>query len=117
MQYLGHAKLLSALTVPPRVLSLPACAPDNDPNEAGRRKGCHEHHASCDQRTVAVYPTAAGGDIYTDLALGEHTNSSYYAVHAIVPSGGGPPAHIHTREDEAFYVIRGELVFLLVTRS
>ena len=58
-------------------------------------------------------PTAAGGDIYTDLALGEHTNSSYYAVHAIVPSGGGPPAHIHTREDEAFYVIRGELVFLL----
>ncbi len=29
------------------------------------------------------------------------------------PRGGGPPAHIHTREEEAFYVIRAEVVFLV----
>ena len=56
-------------------------------------------------------PTAAGGDIYATLATGEHTNEGYFLTHAIVPPGGGPPAHIHTREEEAFYVINGELVF------
>ena len=56
-------------------------------------------------------PTAAGGDIYADLATGEQTNGAYYLVHAIVPPGGGPPAHIHAREEEAFFLIKGELVF------
>ena len=56
-------------------------------------------------------PTAAGGDVYADLATGEHTNGAYYLVHAVVPAGGGPPAHIHTREEEAFFVIRGEVKF------
>ncbi len=56
-------------------------------------------------------PTAAGGDVYADLASGEQTDGGYYLVHAIVPPGGGPPAHIHTREEEAFYVIRGEVMF------
>ena len=56
-------------------------------------------------------PTAAGGDIYATLATGEQTNGGYFLVHATVPPGGGPPAHIHTREEEAFYLIRGELVF------
>ena len=27
--------------------------------------------------------------------------------------GGGPPPHIHTREEEAFDVVRGDLSFLL----
>lgn len=63
-----------------------------------------------DQRDVGE-PNAAGGDIYSTLATGEHTDGRYYLTHAIVPPGGGPPAHIHTREEEAFYVVRGELVF------
>ena len=29
------------------------------------------------------------------------------------PPGGGPPLHIHTREDETFYVLDGEVEFLL----
>jgi len=28
-----------------------------------------------------------------------------------VPPGNGPPPHIHSREDEAFYVLDGELQF------
>ncbi len=58
-------------------------------------------------------PNAAGGDVYSTLASGKHTHDGYFLTHAIVPPGGGPPAHIHTREEEAFYIIRGELVFLL----
>ena len=56
-------------------------------------------------------PTAAGGDVYATLATGAETDGGYFLTHTIVPPGGGPPAHIHTREEEAFSVLRGELVF------
>ena len=59
----------------------------------------------------------AGGDVYSTLASGEHTHDGYFLTHAIVPPGGGPPAHVHTREEEAFYIIRGELVFLVGERE
>ena len=60
--------------------------------------------------------TAAGGDIYATLARGEHTHGGYYLTHAIVPPGGGPPAHVHTREEEAFFILRGQLTFLVDDR-
>jgi uncharacterized RmlC-like cupin family protein len=34
-------------------------------------------------------------------------------MEALVPPGGGPPPHIHTREDKTFYLLEGELEFLL----
>jgi quercetin dioxygenase-like cupin family protein len=49
------------------------------------------------------------GDRYTFLASGEDTGGSYALIHAEVPPGGGPPPHTHRREDEAFYVLEGEL--------
>jgi mannose-6-phosphate isomerase-like protein (cupin superfamily) len=57
--------------------------------------------------------TAAGDDVYATLATGAETHGGYFLTHSIVPPGGGPPAHIHTREEEAFFLLRGELVFLL----
>ena len=30
---------------------------------------------------------------------------------AIVPPGGGPPPHIHSLEEEAFYILEGEITF------
>ncbi len=57
-------------------------------------------------------PNEAGGDVYVTLASGSETSGGYFLTHAIVPPGGGPPAHTHTREEEAFYVIRGKLTFL-----
>src|SRR5262249_46990337 len=51
------------------------------------------------------------GDLYTVLASGEDTGGAYALIHAIVPPGGGPPPHIHSREDEAFYVLEGEVAF------
>src|SRR3954469_5131690 len=38
-------------------------------------------------------------------------------VEVQVPPGGGPPPHIHRREDEAFYVLEGELLFHVDGRS
>jgi quercetin dioxygenase-like cupin family protein len=52
-------------------------------------------------------------DVYTFLVTGEESNGAYFAMEAIVPPGGGPPPHIHTLEDETFYVLEGECTFRL----
>lgn len=51
------------------------------------------------------------GDLYTILASGEDTGGAYALIHGEVPAGGGPPPHIHRREDEAFFILEGELTF------
>jgi quercetin dioxygenase-like cupin family protein len=57
-------------------------------------------------RTVAVV-----GDVYRFLATGDDTNGKYALWEAIVPPGGGPPPHVHSREEEGFYVLEGEITF------
>lgn len=57
-------------------------------------------------RTVGVV-----GDIYRFLAVGEDTDGRYAVWEAIVPPGGGPPPHVHSREEESFYVLEGEIAF------
>lgn len=54
---------------------------------------------------------AIAGDVYTVLASGAETGGAYSLFDAIVPPGGGPPFHIHEREDEAFYILEGEMTF------
>jgi quercetin dioxygenase-like cupin family protein len=49
------------------------------------------------------------GDLYSLLLTGEESNGALLQFEAIVPTGGGPPPHIHGREDETFYVVKGEL--------
>ena len=58
-----------------------------------------------------VKVTFGAGDEYRYLATGDHTDGGYFLVEAIVPPGGGPPLHIQTREEEAFYVLAGQLSF------
>jgi quercetin dioxygenase-like cupin family protein len=55
-------------------------------------------------RTIAVV-----GDVYRFLATGDDTNGKYAMWEAIVPPGGGPPSHVHSREEEGFYVLEGEI--------
>jgi quercetin dioxygenase-like cupin family protein len=49
------------------------------------------------------------GDVYRFLVTGEETNGKYTLWEAIVPPGGGPPPHVHSREEEGFYVLEGEI--------
>jgi quercetin dioxygenase-like cupin family protein len=55
-------------------------------------------------RTIAVV-----GDVYRFLATGEDTDGKYTMWEAIVPPGGGPPPHVHSREQEGFYILEGEI--------
>jgi mannose-6-phosphate isomerase-like protein (cupin superfamily) len=59
-------------------------------------------------RVVAVV-----GDVYRFLATGEDTNGKYALWEALVPPGGGPPPHVHSREEEGFYILEGEITFTI----
>ncbi len=53
---------------------------------------------------------AVVGDVYRFLALGQDTAGRYAMFEALVPPGGGPPPHVHSREEESFFVLEGEVV-------
>jgi quercetin dioxygenase-like cupin family protein len=57
------------------------------------------------------------GDRYTIKSSGNDTGGAFAMIEAIVPPGNGPPPHIHSREDEAFYVLEGNLQFHADGRS
>lgn len=59
-------------------------------------------------RTIAVV-----GDVYRFLATGEDKDGKYAVREAIVPPGGGPPPHVHSREEEGFYILEGEITFTI----
>jgi len=59
-------------------------------------------------RTLAVV-----GDVYRFLATGDDTKGKYALFEAIVPPGGGPPLHVHSREEEGFYVLEGQITFTI----
>jgi quercetin dioxygenase-like cupin family protein len=52
----------------------------------------------------------AGGR-YTIKASGEDTAGAYALIEMVIPPGGGPPLHLHEREEESFYILEGTLQF------
>lgn len=72
-----------------------------------------------EKKGVSHVPTSEGKTMWmvgTDLiifkATTETTGGSYALFDSLVLPGGGPPPHIHHREDESFYVLEGEFEFL-----
>ena len=47
------------------------------------------------------------------LATGEDTNGEYAVIEQFMPVGSGPPPHVHPFEDEAFYVLAGEMTAII----
>ena len=64
---------------------------------------------------VEVVPAGTGKsykspvDQVTFLLTGEQTGGAFFMLEAIVPPACGNPPHIHSREDETFYIQRGTL--------
>ena len=63
---------------------------------------------SAEGRTVGVV-----GDVYRFLATEAETAGKYALWEALVPPGGGPPPHVHSREEEGFYVLEGEITLTI----
>ena len=45
------------------------------------------------------------------LCLSEHSSRFNLSEVTMAPHKSGPPAHAHADEDDAFYILEGELVF------
>ena len=48
------------------------------------------------------------GNLTTNLAEKKDTNGAFLLVEAMLAPGTEPPPHVHTREDELFYILEGE---------
>jgi quercetin dioxygenase-like cupin family protein len=53
------------------------------------------------------------GDRIRVLVRAADTGGAFAVVDAQSPPGGGPPTHLHSREDEHFYVVEGEVEFIV----
>jgi len=58
--------------------------------------------------TTTRYRSYQGGYFQTLIAP-EQTGNALALLELTLPKGAEPPPHIHTREDEAFYVLDGEI--------
>jgi quercetin dioxygenase-like cupin family protein len=66
-------------------------------------------------------PADGGRATWTDglnlfKALADDTGGALALWESVLPQGSSPPLHVHHREDEAFYVLDGELTFRLDDR-
>lgn len=69
-----------------------------------------------DARLRIVAPTAGDcvavvGDVYRFLATADTSAGAFAIWEARVFPGGGPPPHVHSREEEGFFLLTGELQF------
>jgi len=64
-------------------------------------------------RTAATQPPADWhfGSLMRWHVLGADSGGQVTMVETLVRAGGEPPLHVHAREDEAFFVIDGEVLF------
>ena len=52
-----------------------------------------------------------GGGLATIKATGKDTGDLYSIIEVLEPQGARAPLHLHRKEDEAFYVLEGEMTF------
>ena len=52
-----------------------------------------------------------GGGLATIKATGRETGDLYSIIEVLEPQGARAPLHLHRKEDEAFYVLEGEMTF------
>ena len=51
------------------------------------------------------------GHTFSFLLDAEQTAGAFVLLHCYFRKGGEPPAHFHTKEDETFYILEGEICF------
>jgi quercetin dioxygenase-like cupin family protein len=53
------------------------------------------------------------GNLFTILAGSKDTEGRFALIEILARKGTEPPRHVHHREDEAFYVLEGEITFYI----
>lgn len=57
------------------------------------------------------------GSLSTIKILGPETQGAYAVIEDLAPQGSGAPPHNHDLDDEAFYVLEGEVTFAIGDES
>jgi quercetin dioxygenase-like cupin family protein len=52
-----------------------------------------------------------GGNLFEFLVPSDSTGGQISVFRCTAPGGFGPPRHVHTREDEVFHLLEGEVCF------
>lgn len=63
-----------------------------------------------DSKRPAFY---VSGDLYTQLATTRETDFNFNVFDFFIPVGGGAPSHIHSFDDEVWYIVDGEVQYNL----
>jgi quercetin dioxygenase-like cupin family protein len=80
-------------------------------------------HGQRSSNRVAFVPANTGegywvmGALFTYLVTGEESGGSYFTLIVDIGPGLGPPPHIHHLEDEQFYVLEGQLTYVVGDRT
>src|SRR5690242_4479744 len=53
------------------------------------------------------------GGYWTFIAMAEDTGGQFSLIEANLRKGLEPPTHTHTYEDESFYLLEGEMTFII----
>lgn len=78
-----------------------------------RKTGAGEIVALASGRQSLERSVWYSGWLLTFLATGEETRGQFALMEQIARKGNVPPRHIHHREDETFYIVEGEMTFLI----
>jgi quercetin dioxygenase-like cupin family protein len=68
-------------------------------------------------RTAIIVPASGGkdlhafGNILRVMLSGEQPGNQLSVMFEVTPPGGGPPLHVHHREDEIFLVVEGHISY------
>jgi len=57
------------------------------------------------------------GTLWNVLLSADQTRGEFTLLDQTIPSGFGPPAHVHERQAEGFYILSGELELTVGTRE
>jgi quercetin dioxygenase-like cupin family protein len=94
----------------PTFISTPSSPPSTGPDEGQANK-------------FKLVPANTGeaywvmGGLFDFLVTGEESGGSYFTLVVDVGPGLGPPPHTHHLEDEQFYVLEGQLTYLIGDRT
>jgi quercetin dioxygenase-like cupin family protein len=72
-------------------------------------EGAAQYARRADQESSVWYL----GCLFTVLADSEETGGLYGLIESLSPKGTEPPRHVHSREDETFYLLEGEITFYI----
>ncbi len=79
---------------------------------------CKKTHSHSHNNTQPIYVSSDEGEQWnllgvkiTGKIISSQSNGEYSVIVTETPPEGGPPLHVHTNEDELFYILKGKYRF------